>query len=185
MSKISKNGLRSKRKMRRALERAVQAEIDDYLNNTYIDIVDDWNDNNWNDRSGPMFDRFGNGPSLVYEYLDPEWDEDLYDLDYDPIEYDTDYEGSCYDVYDRRYEDPYDDLDFYWHSFAGGKTGAVKSEFTLVMGIAGEPASWYQDCDGVTYMMVTMDGDLYLANSQTGELVYWGPKSKGYNSKGA
>lgn len=113
MSKISKNGLRSKRKMRRTLERAVQAEIDDYLNGTYIDIVDDWDNNNWDDRSGPMFDRFGNGPSLVYEYLDPEWEENLYDLDYDPIEYDTDCEGSCYDVYDDwRYEDPYDDLDF-------------------------------------------------------------------------
>lgn len=168
MSKISKNGLRSKRKMRRNLERIAQEEIDHYLYDKMIpDLEEVYYEHDPHNKSGPMFDRFGNGPSPVYAYLDPVWHEN-WDFDYDPIEYD-----SCYE---DLYEEPYDELDFHWHSFGGTKIGAVKSEFTLIMGIEEEPASWYKDRDDVLYMMVVLDGDLYLANSQTGLPIYWGPR---------
>lgn len=170
MSKISKNGLRSKTKLRKALERAAQEEIDDYLlffgKDPDLMSVDSY-DGEWNDD--------------CYNYLDPSWDDSPAgwdnDLDYG---YDPNY---GYDLYDDGLEDFSDYLDPYswdyidqdWHSWNGSKTGAVKSEFTLILGVENFPGSWYEDYEGITYLMVAHDGDLYLADSRTGRLIYWGP----------
>ena len=97
------------------------------------------------------------------EMDDLDWEDDFYDDEpSDVSDYDSDYDSDPDLYYDWDY-----DWDYDWE--------VSSRAYTLIQGVQRQPGSWYEDEEKVKHLLVKDNDDsLYMANTVTGKLSYWG-----------